>query len=110
VNRLLLVPILALTLWGCPMQQVPQSAVNACTTAGMVYEPVQIALLSAVKQQAVKQDTREIIGAIDAQASGALDDCLKAVMIGHGDGVKTSVAIVAAATSRALSLLQEVGQ
>jgi len=94
-------------LAACSLNQLPQSTVNACTTAGMVYEPVQIALLAAVREPAVHQETRETIAAIDAQATGAIDDCLKSVMTGHGDGVKTAVAIVAAATSRAVALLQE---
>jgi len=108
MKRLILA--LALTLSACSLNTLPQSVVNACTTAGMVWEPVQIAILRTVELPQVHQNYRDVLAAVDRQATGGLTDCLTAVEAGDRDGVKTSIAVVAAATSRAIAVMQGVGR
>lgn len=114
MKRIALAVALAFSVSACAATTA-QGVVNGCTTAGRVYAPVQVAIEKAVtatilsggEVKRLPQDAREALAAADRQATGALDDCYKAVLAGNGNDAATAVAGIAAATQRALALIVE---
>lgn len=102
----LLMPMVAVGLSGCPMQQ--RTPIGTCYAVGGAYEVAQITILGAVTAPQITEAQKTVLKQVDLRATQALESCAAAATKGDAGAVSFSIAMIAEATRIGSAVAVEV--